>query len=57
MTRAKAHTLLDLARAGGDVDELQIVEALAATGDFGWHHGRAAIDFVPSSVEAQEATA
>ena len=56
MTRAEAHTMLDLARAGGDVDELQIVEALAATGDYGWHHGRPAIAFVPSSVEA-EATA
>jgi len=58
MTKPEAHTILTTAKSGGLVPTYLITEALIATGDLSpWMAAQSAPSYLPSSVEAQEATA
>ena len=52
MSRDEAHRTLDLARAGGEVTELEITEALAATGDLStWRAAQQPAEMLASEVK------
>ena len=57
MSKTEAHIILTTAKEGGLVPSALITEALIATGDLSAWRATQSPYYLPSSVEAQEATA